>query len=1249
MEVRLLGPVAVADGDGVVPVRQRRQRALLALLALRAGETLAADRLVEELWGAEAPRTAVASLHNAVSQLRKLLGADALLTRDSGYLLDTEQVAVDVTAFEHLLGEARAARSMQDEVTAGAILREALGLWHGRALADLAYEPFAQAEIRRLEELHQTALEERIDADLALGRHLELVPELESLVAHEPLRERLQGQLMLALYRAGRQADALGAYRAARATLVEELGIEPGPELRRLQAAILRQDDSLLLSGARPTAAAATMQFRRLATILVADVVTSSHTGELDPEALHRVLGRWYETVAAIVRGHGAAAERMAGDAVMAAFGVATSDESHALRAVRAAVDIRVAVERMAVDLEADGTRLDVRIGIATGEVLASGTSGRQQLVTGEAIGVAAALQQAAGSGDVVIGPLTRRLLGAAARVEPLGDVALAGRGRPVPAFCVLGVSEDTQASATLLDGPLVGRMRELRTLRAALREARAGPAVRAVCVLGVAGVGKSRLAREIVRGARGFDVLVGRCPSYGQGITYWPLRQIVGDDLDAIRAPLGDEPDDVLVTERLTSLDGTAAEIARAFTRWCDARARRRPLLVVLDDVHWAEPTFLELVEHLVDHAHGPLALLALAREELLDERPAFLEGRVNATRITLDGLAVAETQVLVEQLLGGAPLPIDVRARVFEAADGNPLFVEQFVALLGEGDALVGEEGLPATIQALLAARLDRLGPGERAVLERAAVVGREFTSALVEGLLDAVAVPTARRHLDALTRRGFVQARGTGSLRFRHVLVQEAAYRATPKSVRADLHERLADRLDRAGDAGDELVGYHLERAYRLRTELAPADRAALRLAEDAGRRLGAAGVRAWQRFDTPAAVGLLERAAALLPGPDAGRLELLSELAEVFKWRAELERAGAVLREVEQIAASIHDTRLAARARIQQAWPRFTRGETSAEEMLELAAREIPVFEAYEDERALGLAWRLVGAVHGPIRQQWALCADAASRASEHYERAGFSPAQCLVMLGVALKDGPEPVDSAIERCEQLVASARSDPIVEAHMRVVLADLEEMRGNTDTAREHLRASIEVIAHRGGGSSPDWAMCAGRVEVDAGDFASASAILESACDAVEQRGEHAWVSTLSSSLAEVRYQQGMVDTAFDLSTKAMTLAPDDDLASQLAWRRVRAKALARTGAFAEAERLAREAIGLVGASDALDERATTLAALAEVLRLAHRHAGAEAVESEALALFERKGNTTALDRATRRLSTLRPAQTG
>jgi predicted ATPase len=331
---------------------------------------------------------------------------------------------------------------------------------------------------------------------------------------------------------------------------------------------------------------------------------------------------------------------------------------------------------------------------------------------------------------------------------------------------------------------------------------------------------------------------------------------------------------------------------------------------------------------------------------------------------------------------------------------------------ALATEGDRLGADRPLPATVQALLAARLDRLGPGERAVLERAAVIGRDFTTDHVTTLLDPEAVPTAARHLVSLQRRGFVRGTVAGDLRFRHALVQEATYRATPKTLRATLHERFADALDRADDASDVLVGYHLERAYHLRAELGPLDRAARRLAEDAGRRLGAAGIRAWQREDTPAATSLLGRATVLLPESDHARLELLCELGTAFKWELDGARAEATLELAAERASRAGERGLELRAHLERAWPRFLRGAITADEMTALAEESIRVYEARDDDRGLSRAWHVAAAV-GLVRHRFESCADAAERALAYYEPTGYSPSGCLSMLAAALAQGPEP--------------------------------------------------------------------------------------------------------------------------------------------------------------------------------------------------------------------------------------------
>ncbi|HEU5264891.1 MAG TPA: BTAD domain-containing putative transcriptional regulator, partial [Gaiellaceae bacterium] len=498
IELRLLGPLELSRGGDPVALGGPKPRALLTVLALEPKHVVSVDRLVEALWPGETPDTASHAVQVYVSQLRKTLGAELISRRAPGYALELEPRRVDLHRFVELASDGHEALTAGDAASAATVLQEALALWRGPALADFLYEPFAQTEIARLEELRTVVLEERIDADLALGRDAELVSELEALAQAQPLRERPRARLMLALYRSGRQADALAAYRAARETLVEELGIDPGPELRELEAAILRQDESLLLEEA-PLAAPA-MQFRRLVTILFVDVVESMTLAEaLDPEALAQVLRSYFETVSAALTRHGGTVEKYAGDAVMAAFGIPLSHEDDALRAARAALDIRMGIgvlnERL---VREHGVGLEVRIGIESGEVVATPTDARQRLVTGEAVGVASKLEAAAGADEILVGELAARLIDHAAQLEPLAPLEIKGRREPVRAFRLLEVTPVAPAFQRRLDAPLVGRKRELAALRRALKRAVDGSATRVTVAVGPPGVGKSRLAAEL-------------------------------------------------------------------------------------------------------------------------------------------------------------------------------------------------------------------------------------------------------------------------------------------------------------------------------------------------------------------------------------------------------------------------------------------------------------------------------------------------------------------------------------------------------------------------------------------------------------------------------------------------------------------------------------------------------------------------------------------------------------------------------
>ncbi len=598
-------------------------------------------------------------------------------------------------------------------------------------------------------------------------------------------------------------------------------------------------------------------EVRKTVTIVFADLAGSTAMGEaLDPEAMRRKMSRYFEELRSALERHGGRVEKFIGDAVMAVFGLPHLHEDDALRAVRATAELREAVRKLG---------LRVRVGVNTGEVVAGKG---ETLVTGDAVNVAARLEQIAEAEEILIGQGTYRLVREAVRCEAVEPLELKGKAQRVSAFRLLHVLPDVPAFTRQLDAPFVGRGRELETLRSVLARAVEERMCQLATIVGAPGIGKSRLARELIQGADA-QVLVGRCLPYGEGITFWPLVEIVKQLPRPAAELVATDENSELIASRITAAVGAgevgaaAEEISWAFRRLFEALARERPLIVALDDIHWAEPTLLDLLEYLVTFtSEVPILLLCLARPDLFDARPSWSNPRPNATLITLEALSTDDSTILVERLVRERELPEAARAKVVEAAEGNPLFVEQLLAMHAESGN--GELLIPPTIQALLAARIDRLEPEERAVVERASVEGRMFHRGTVGELLPEPARRRVGTHLMTLVRKEFIRPDralipGDDGFRFAHILIRDAAYDSMPKQLRAELHERFAAWLEARLQAGareyEEILGYHLEQAYGYLEELDSIDAPARELAERAAAKLAGAGRRALARGDMP----------------------------------------------------------------------------------------------------------------------------------------------------------------------------------------------------------------------------------------------------------------------------------------------------------------------------------------------------------------------------------------------------------
>ncbi len=1285
MEIRILGALEVREGNQPIPVGGARQRALLVLLATRANQVLAADHLVEGLWGETPPEGAANALQAAVSRLRRALQAGGrsaarrprIRTRPSGYVLEVDPEAIDSARFERLAAEGRRALAEGDPGKASSLLAEALGLWRGPALAEFTYEPFAQAEISRLEELRLEATEDRVEAELASGRHAEVVAELESLVGSHPFRERVRGQLMLALYRSGRQAEALEAYRRGREVLAEELGIDPTPELTELEARILRQDPALLLPPARPPPAPAVapptpeppppapLEIRKTVTVVFCDLAESTALGErLDPEALRGVMARYFEVAREAFHRHGGTVEKFIGDAVMAVFGLPVLHEDDALRAVRAASDLAGDLEALDAELtEGWGTRLQVRVGVNTGEVVAGQAEGGQVLVTGDPVNTAARLQQAADPGGILIGETTHRLVAGAVEAEPVPALTLKGKRQGVAAWRVSRLIPGAAPYPRRLDAPLVGRKAELAQLHQAFHRAVEERTAYLFTVLGAPGVGKTRLALEFSSavGQRA-TVLAGRCLPYGEGITYWPLREILhqafGEDARGGIADLLEGAEHAaLIADQVAGavgaavIQGSGEEIRWAVRRVLEALALRRPVALVLEDLHWAEPAFLDLVDHLADLiTEAPVVLVCLARPELLEDRPAWGGGKRNATTLELEPLGPDDARALLANLAPSAealPRPEQIMA----VAEGNPLFLEQMVAALADPPA-DGEIRLPETIQALLAARLEHLGPGERGVLERAAVVGKEFSRPEVAELFPEEARPTLTRHLDQLVRKRYIRPARSGtppgsSYQFRHVLVQEATYRGIPKRTRAELHERFADWVLRsAGDQlpeYEEIAGYHLEQAYRYRREVSPSDEHLRELRQRAAGILASAGLRASAREDYHGAESLLSRCVDLWPLEDlTGRAGALLGLDDLLHTIGEYSRSDAVLAEATDCARVAGDRALLARADLRRIRLRASLDRTlSAEEGLRGAEEAAEVLAEVGDEAGLAEAWaRIAFFRHGLGHQLGGEVARDRARAFASVARDPWLDPR-LAGGYVALPwtgTGPRPAAEEAARAREMLGGAAERRTDEAYALLTLGLHVAMRGEFEAARqrvagasaifEDLGLKVEAVAYAG--------LVRAQVEVLAGDPTAAEQALRPGIEVFESIGNTGQLSTWVAFMARILYEQGRHDDALEAAEWAERLTAAGDMETHLRFPGVRAEILAHRGEPEEAERLAREVVQMAEGTDWLNYRGDAFTDLAEVLRLIGRPRAAADALRAAEERYEQKGNVVSAARA-------------
>jgi predicted ATPase/class 3 adenylate cyclase len=1039
----------------------------------------------------------------------------------------------------------------------------------------------------------------------------------------------------------------------------------------------------------------------KIVTAVFCDVVRSTDLGnQLGSQSMQRLMDRYSESVRRTLSGHGARVSKRRGDGFMAAFGVPAVREDDALRAVRAVTELRQALGELAEEVRQQyGVDFDIRVGVNTGNVLVRDAGTLEEELTGPPVNLAKRIEEAAGPGEILLGETTFRLVADMVRAEPAGPLEIKGTVEPQNVWRLREAVPALARRARQRMAPFVGRELERELLLRLFERTVAEQSAHLVTVVGSAGVGKTRLVDEFVAdlGNRA-QALRTFCLPFQESVSFAPMVEIVrqaaglqftdGPELAMARLNevLDQEDRGALASERLGQLlgfrqdAGLSEDTMWAVQRLLEALARRRPLILVIDDLQWADPLLLDALEHIVEHAAAvPLMVICMARpDELFSHRPNWPSGRLQGTSIRLSPLSQREGEELVVNLLGGR-VDRDVQAHLNEWAQGFPLLVEELISNLREEGQLRPVDGswtlreepddagrpartVPASIQALLLARLDRLSHRGRAVIEPAAIVGQQFHLGDLEALHIDASAADLTAGLQELVRLDIIRPDpGPPSMplppnsgpgyRFRHATIKTVAYERLPDDRRAELHERYADWLERVTEDRrsqfDELIGHHFHEAYRYASKLDPGSDRARKLARRAGERYAEAGQRAAVRGDTRLVQAWLGQAVRLLPAEHALRLRSLPALAEAQQAGGQLAEAMRAYQELAQSATAVGDERLALHATIGRLGitAMHDPGQFLAKgrDQIELA---IAAFHRLDDRLGLAKAWHLLAYLdwtRGHLTQAKA----AAERAAELAREAGdtYWESNAIGMHCLTLYWGPAPLDEVEQRSREAldVAERSGSSSLAATAYRVLTRVAAHRGDLEDARRYMDAAT-AISREEGALLPMAVDSISRamVELLAGDLAAAEEVLRNGYRQLEEMGATSPRVSVATLLARVLLLRGRVDEAEQL-TRTCERLTDVQVDAQAGWRSIRAIAMARRGELEEAEQLARRAVHLTDMTDQPDLRAQAQVDLAEVLLLG-RQAGEAAQHLElAILLYGQKGIRVGVRNAREQLARL------